>query len=56
VTVDFRGGEPDGISHQSLQAVLFGQAAVTAETALRFARLCGGAAELYLHMQAGRDL
>ena len=45
-----------GISRQSLHAVLRGEAAVTAEMALRFARLCAGAAELYLHMQAGRDL
>jgi antitoxin HigA-1 len=45
-----------GISRQSLYAVLRGEAAVTAEMALRFARLCGGAAELYLQMQARRDL
>ena len=45
-----------GISRQSLHAVLSGQTAVTAEMALRFARLGGGAAELYLQMQARRDL
>jgi plasmid maintenance system antidote protein VapI len=44
-----------GISRQSLYAVLRG-GAVTAKMALRFARLCGGAAELYLQMQARRDL
>jgi plasmid maintenance system antidote protein VapI len=36
--------------------VLRGEAAVTVEMALNFARLCGGAAEVYLQMQARRDL
>jgi hypothetical protein len=55
-TLDFRGGEPDGVSRQSLHAVLRGEAAVTVEMALNFAPLCGGAAEVYLQMQARRDL
>ena len=44
------------ISRQSLHAVLSGQSAVTAEMALRFARLAGGNPELYVQMQAKRDL
>ena len=39
-----------------LDAVLSGEQAVTADLALRFGRLTGGAAELYLQMQAQRDL
>jgi addiction module HigA family antidote len=45
-----------GVSRQGLHAVLSGEVAVTVELALRFARLTGGAAELYLQMQARRDL
>jgi len=44
------------ISPPALYAVLSGTAAVTAEMALRFACLTGGAPELYLNMQAGHDL
>ena len=44
------------ISRPALYAVLNGTAAVTAEMALRFACLAGGAPELYLNMQAGHDL
>lgn len=44
------------ISRQSLYAVLSGDSAVTAEMALRFGRLVGGAPELYVEMQARRDL
>jgi addiction module HigA family antidote len=45
-----------GISRPALYAVLNGTAAVTAEMALRFARLAGGAPELYLNMQTTYDL
>ena len=44
------------VSRQALHAVLNGTATVTAEMALRFARLTGGAPELYLNMQVGHDL
>ena len=44
------------VSRPALYAVLNGTAAVTAEMALRFARLTGGAPELYLNMQTGHDL
>ena len=44
------------VSRPSLYAVLNGTAAVTADMALRFGRLSGGAPELYLQMQAQRDL
>jgi addiction module HigA family antidote len=44
------------VSGLALYAVLNGTAAVTAEMALRFARLTGGAPELYLNMQTGHDL
>jgi addiction module HigA family antidote len=44
------------ISRQSLHAVLAGDAAVSAEMALRFARLTGGDPGLYLEMQDRRDL
>jgi addiction module HigA family antidote len=44
------------VSRPALYAVLNGTAAVTAEMALRFARLTGGAPELYLNMQSGHDL
>jgi addiction module HigA family antidote len=45
-----------GVSRPALYAVLNGTAAVTAEMALRFARLTGGAPDLYLNMQTGYDL
>jgi addiction module HigA family antidote len=45
-----------GVSRQALHAALNGTATVTAEMALRFARLTGGAPELYLDMQTGHDL
>ncbi len=44
------------VSRPALYSVLNGTAVVTADMALRFARLTGGAPELYLNMQAGRDL
>jgi len=45
-----------GISRQSLYAVLRGNSKVTAEMALRFCRLAGGAPELFLAMQDACDL
>jgi addiction module HigA family antidote len=44
------------IRSQALIAVLMGVEPVTADIALRFGRLAGGAAELYLQMQAQYDL
>jgi addiction module HigA family antidote len=44
------------VSRPSLYAVLNGTATVTADMALRFGRLTGGAPELYVQMQAQRDL
>jgi len=44
------------VSRPSLYAVLNGSAALTADMALRFGRLSGGAPELYVQMQAQRDL
>jgi antitoxin HigA-1 len=44
------------ISRQSLHAALDGRGAVTAEMALRFARLTGSAPELLVRMQAAHDL
>jgi addiction module HigA family antidote len=44
------------VSRPALYAVLNGTAAVTADMALRFARLTGGMPELYLNMQTGHDL
>lgn len=44
------------VSRPSLYAVLNGSSAVTADMALRFGRLTGGAADLYLQMQTQRDL
>src|SRR5438309_1387790 len=41
------------VSRPALYAVLNGSGAVTADMALRFARLTGGAPELYLNMQTG---
>jgi addiction module HigA family antidote len=45
-----------GVSRQALHAVLRGRSAVSADMALRFARLVGGEPELYLRMQENRDL
>ena len=45
-----------GVSRPALYAVLNGTASVTAEMALRFARLSGGPPELYLNMQTAYDL
>lgn len=45
-----------GVSRQALHAVLHGQSAVSADMALRFARLTGGRAELFLRMQENLDL
>ena len=44
------------VSRPSLYAVLNGTAGVTADMALRFGRLTGGAPELYVQMQTQRDL
>jgi len=44
------------VSRVALYNTLAGNAAVTADMALRFARLTGGAPELYLNMQAGHEL
>jgi addiction module HigA family antidote len=44
------------ISRPTLEATLNGTGAVTADMALRFGRLTGGAAELYLQMQGQYDL
>ena len=43
-------------SRQSLHAVLSGASAVTADKALRFGKLVGGAPELYVSMQMAHDL
>jgi addiction module HigA family antidote len=45
-----------GVSRQALHAVLRGRSAVSADMALRFARLTGGRAELFLRMQENLDL
>jgi addiction module HigA family antidote len=45
-----------GVSRQALHAVLRGSSAVSADMALRFARLVGGEPELYLRTQENRDL
>src|SRR4051812_15403532 len=45
-----------GVSRQSLHAVLRGESSVTADMALRFGRLVDGNPELYVQMQAKRDL
>ena len=44
------------ISRPALYAVLNGTGAVTPDMALRFGRLVRGEPELYIHMQANRDL
>lgn len=44
------------VSRTALHSVLSGSAAVSADMALRFAHLTGGAPELYIHMQADHDL
>jgi len=44
------------VSRPSLYAVLKGEGSVTADMALRFARLTGGQPELYLSMQENYDL
>lgn len=45
-----------GVSRVALSRVLNGQAAVSAEMALRLAAALGGTAESWLHMQASYDL
>ncbi len=45
-----------GVSRQALHAVLCGRSAMSADMALRFARLVGGRAELFLRMQENLDL
>src|SRR5829696_1363874 len=44
------------VSRRSLHAILRGESAVTPDMALRFARLTGGVADLYVNMQTNRDL
>lgn len=44
------------VSRPSLYAVLNGNSAVTADMALRFGKLVGGAPDLYVQMQAQYDL
>ena len=44
------------VSRPALYAVLNGTASVTADMALRFARLTGGSPDLYLQMQIASDL
>jgi len=44
------------ISRPYLYALLNGTGAVTPDMALRFGRLVGGEPDLYVHMQANRDL
>ena len=44
------------VSRQTLHAVLSGEANLTAAMALRFGRLAGADPELYVQMQARRDL
>lgn len=44
------------VEPSELAAVLDGAAPVTADMALRFARLTGGTPELFLRMQLARDL
>jgi addiction module HigA family antidote len=45
-----------GVSRVALSRVLNGQAAISAEMALRLAAALGGPAESWLHMQASYDL
>lgn len=45
-----------GVSRVALSRVLNGQAAISAEMALRLAAALGGTAESWLYMQAGFDL
>ena len=45
-----------GVSRVALSRVLNGQAAISAEMALRLAAALGGTAESWLHMQASHDL
>lgn len=44
------------ISRPALYNVLSGDAAVTADMALKFGRLVGGNPDLYVHMQSAYDL
>jgi addiction module HigA family antidote len=44
------------VSRPSLYAILNGKSAVTADMALRFGKLVGGAPALYVRMQATYDL
>lgn len=44
------------VARQSLYAVLNGHSAVTADMAVRFAKLTGGTPELFVQMQANYDL
>ncbi|MFN7572762.1 MAG: HigA family addiction module antitoxin [Betaproteobacteria bacterium] len=45
-----------GVSRVALSRVLNGQAAISAEMAVRLARALGGSAASWLHMQANYDL
>jgi addiction module HigA family antidote len=44
-----------GVSRGALHGVLDERSTVTVDMALRFARLVGGNAELFVHMQEGHD-
>jgi antitoxin HigA-1 len=44
-----------GVSRQALYRVMEGQAAVTADMAVRLGKLCGNGPELWLNMQARYD-
>ena len=45
-----------GVSRQTLHRILAGEAAVTAEMAVRLGKLCGNGPRLWLQMQQARDL
>ena len=45
-----------GVSRQTLHRILSGEAAVTAEMAVRLGKLCGNGPRLWLNMQQARDL
>lgn len=45
-----------GVSRQTLHRILSGEAAVTAEMAVRLGKLCGNGPRLWLQIQQARDL
>jgi antitoxin HigA-1 len=44
-----------GVSRQALHRVMSGEAAVSADMAVRFGKLCGNGPDLWLNMQARYD-